>query len=76
MWFTPVRERPHLDEEGLQRKINNITEVVIACKDTGLDWFEQLLHSVSIYRQIPHPRKVRQNRCTPLAAPMEGGPTI
>ncbi|XP_042884604.1 nipped-B-like protein isoform X2 [Penaeus japonicus] len=46
MWFTPVRERPQLDEESLLRKVNNITEVVIACKDTGLDWFEQLLHSM------------------------------
>ncbi|KAK8753828.1 hypothetical protein OTU49_001786 [Cherax quadricarinatus] len=46
MWFTPVRERPHLDEESLLRKVNNITEVVVACRDTGLDWFEQLLHSM------------------------------
>ncbi|XP_042215621.1 nipped-B-like protein isoform X2 [Homarus americanus] len=46
MWFTPVRERPHLDEEALLRKVNNITEVVVACRDTGLDWFEQLLHSM------------------------------
>lgn len=49
MWFTPVRDRPHLDEESLLRKVNNITEVVVACKDTGLDWFEQLLHSVSCF---------------------------
>lgn len=47
MWFTPVRDRPHLDEEALLRKVNNITEVVVACRDTGLDWFEQLLQSVS-----------------------------
>ncbi|KAK4306344.1 hypothetical protein Pmani_021828 [Petrolisthes manimaculis] len=46
MWFTPVRERPHLDETALLRKVNNITEVVVACRDTGLDWFEQLLHSM------------------------------
>ncbi|KAK3884098.1 hypothetical protein Pcinc_011609 [Petrolisthes cinctipes] len=46
MWFTPVRERPHLDEAALLRKVNNITEVVVACRDTGLDWFEQLLHSM------------------------------
>ncbi|XP_071519960.1 nipped-B-like protein [Panulirus ornatus] len=46
MWFTPVRERPHLDEESLLRKVNNITEVVVACRDTGLDWFEQLLQSM------------------------------
>ncbi|XP_066990577.1 nipped-B-like protein isoform X1 [Macrobrachium rosenbergii] len=46
MWFTPVRERPQVDEEALLRKVNNITEVVVACRDTGLDWFEQLLHSM------------------------------
>lgn len=48
MWFSPVREKPHLDKESLLIKVNNITEVVIACKDTGLDWFEQLLQSVSL----------------------------
>lgn len=52
MWFTPVRDRPHLDEESLLRKVNNITEVVVACKDTGLDWFEQLLHSVSCFGYV------------------------
>lgn len=46
MWFTPVRERPYLDQEALLRKVNNITEVVVTCKETGLDWFEQLLHSM------------------------------
>merc|ERR1712106_823470 len=46
MWFTPVRERPQLDKEALLRKVNNITEVVVTCKETGLDWFEQLLHSM------------------------------
>ncbi|XP_050736968.1 nipped-B-like protein isoform X1 [Eriocheir sinensis] len=46
MWFTPVRDRPHLEEEALLRKVNNITEVVVACRDTGLDWFEQLLQSM------------------------------
>ncbi|CAL4060266.1 unnamed protein product, partial [Meganyctiphanes norvegica] len=46
MWFTPVRERPNLDKEALLRKVNNITEVVVTCKETGLDWFEQLLHSM------------------------------
>lgn len=51
MWFTPVRDRPHLDEEALLRKVNNITEVVVACRDTGLDWFEQLLQSVSFTEQ-------------------------
>ncbi|CAB3386176.1 Hypothetical predicted protein [Cloeon dipterum] len=46
MWFTPVKERPHLDNNALLRKVLNITEVVYLCKDTGLDWFEQLLQSL------------------------------
>ncbi|XP_059489671.1 nipped-B-like protein isoform X2 [Neocloeon triangulifer] len=46
MWFTPVKEKPHLDNAALLRKVLNITEVVYLCKDTGLDWFEQLLQSL------------------------------
>ena len=44
IWFSPV---PKNDEKGLIRKVMNITDVVTACKDTGLDWFEQLIQSVS-----------------------------
>lgn len=46
MWFTPVRERPTLDSESLLRKVMNITDVVAASKDMGLEWFEQLLVSL------------------------------
>ncbi|XP_012219437.1 nipped-B-like protein A [Linepithema humile] len=46
MWFTPVRERPTLDSESLLRKVINITDVVAASKDMGLEWFEQLLVSL------------------------------
>lgn len=46
MWFTPVRERPTLDSEALLRKVMNITDVVAASKDMGLEWFEQLLVSL------------------------------
>ncbi|XP_015608348.1 nipped-B-like protein B [Cephus cinctus] len=46
MWFTPVRERPSLDSEALLRKVMNITDVVAASKDMGLEWFEQLLVSL------------------------------
>lgn len=46
MWFTPVKERPHLDTKALLRKVMNITDVVAACKDIGLEWFEQLLVSL------------------------------
>ncbi|XP_066599133.1 nipped-B-like protein A [Prorops nasuta] len=46
MWFTPVRERPTLDQEALLRKVMNITDVVAASKDMGLEWFEQLLVSL------------------------------
>lgn len=48
MWFTPVRERPSLDSAALLRKVMNITDVVAASRDMGLEWFEQLLLSVSI----------------------------
>ncbi|XP_053146903.1 nipped-B-like protein isoform X3 [Hemicordylus capensis] len=40
LWFTPT---PHNDKEAMTRKILNITDVVAACRDTGYDWFEQLL---------------------------------
>lgn len=46
MWFTPIRERPTLDSESLLRKVMNITDVVAASKDMGLEWFEQLLVSL------------------------------
>ncbi|XP_016839309.1 nipped-B-like protein [Nasonia vitripennis] len=46
MWFTPVKERPRLDSKALLRKVMNITDVVAACKDMGLEWFEQLLVSL------------------------------
>jgi len=52
MWFTPVRERPSLDSATLLRKVMNITDVVAASRDMGLEWFEQLLLSVSIYRHV------------------------
>ncbi|XP_043932364.1 nipped-B-like protein [Protopterus annectens] len=40
LWFTPT---PSHDKEAMTRKILNITDVVAACRDTGYDWFEQLL---------------------------------
>ncbi|XP_039203854.1 nipped-B-like protein isoform X3 [Crotalus tigris] len=43
LWFTPT---PHNDKEAMTRKILNITDVVAACKDTGYDWFEQLLQNL------------------------------
>ncbi|XP_063234204.1 nipped-B-like protein isoform X2 [Bacillus rossius redtenbacheri] len=46
MWFTPVRERPTLDSTALLRKVMNITDVVAASRDMGLEWFEQLLISL------------------------------
>ncbi|XP_014208560.1 nipped-B-like protein [Copidosoma floridanum] len=46
MWFTPVKEKPILDHKALLRKVMNITDVVAACKDIGLEWFEQLLVSL------------------------------
>nr|CAD7424434.1 unnamed protein product [Timema monikensis] len=46
MWFTPIRERPNLDSAALLRKVMNITDVVAASRDMGLEWFEQLLLSL------------------------------
>ncbi|XP_012262390.2 nipped-B-like protein [Athalia rosae] len=46
MWFTPVKDRPMLDTVALLRKVMNITDVVTASKDMGLEWFEQLLVSL------------------------------
>uniref|UniRef100_A0A8C4ZDP8 Nipped-B protein n=1 Tax=Gadus morhua TaxID=8049 RepID=A0A8C4ZDP8_GADMO len=43
LWFTPT---PAHDKEAMTRKILNITDVVDACKDTGYDWFEQLLQNL------------------------------
>ncbi|KAM9329215.1 nipped-B-like protein [Gastrophryne carolinensis] len=43
LWFTPT---PQNDKEAMTRKILNITDVVAACKDTGFDWFEQLLQNL------------------------------
>ena len=50
MWFVPVREhgRETEDDELLVTRASNITDVVVACsKDTGYEWFEQLLETVS-----------------------------
>ncbi|KAM3838456.1 nipped-B-like protein B, partial [Diretmus argenteus] len=43
LWLTPT---PAHDKETMTRKILNITDVVAACKDTGYDWFEQLLQNL------------------------------
>lgn len=48
MWFTPVKEKPSIDKDVMIRKVMNITDVVAASEDMGLEWFEQLLVSVSI----------------------------
>ncbi|XP_029115447.1 nipped-B-like protein A isoform X1 [Scleropages formosus] len=43
LWFTPTS---HHDKEAMTRKILNITDVVAACRDSGYDWFEQLLQNL------------------------------
>ena len=45
MWFVPLTERRRSEKEQhlLKTKAQNITDVVVTCKDTGLEWFEQLL---------------------------------
>lgn len=55
MWFSPCANaaRPGaLDmaaaaADPLTRKVLNITDVVISSRDMGLEWFQQLLNSVS-----------------------------
>lgn len=55
MWFSPCpnTSRPGaLDTtaaaaDPLTRKVLNITDVVISSRDMGLEWFQQLLTSVS-----------------------------
>lgn len=46
MWFTPVKEDP-LDTASLLRKVSHITDVVASCEKVALEFFEQLLLSVS-----------------------------
>ncbi|XP_068082252.1 nipped-B-like protein isoform X2 [Anabrus simplex] len=46
MWFTPIRERMSYNSSALLRKVMNITDVVAASRDMGLEWFEQLLLSL------------------------------
>jgi cohesin loading factor subunit SCC2 len=48
MWFVPLKEhhRSHEDEQLLLTRARNITDVVVECRETGLEWFEQLLETV------------------------------
>ncbi|KAJ3605198.1 hypothetical protein NHX12_027248 [Muraenolepis orangiensis] len=41
MWFTPSHRK-----EAMKKKILVITDVVSACRDSGNDWFEQLLQNL------------------------------
>lgn len=52
MWFVPVRERNRQaeDEQLLVTRAKNITDVVVACRETGYEWFEQLLETVRAMR--------------------------
>ena len=44
MWFS-LKDQ---DDKKLLTRVMNITDVVAQCKDTGFEWFEQLLENVSI----------------------------
>ena len=47
MWFVPLPRHPSPeDKELLVTKAMNITDVVVACRETGLEWFEQLLDNI------------------------------
>ena len=44
MWFVPKRDK---EADKLLTRVMNVTDVVAACRETGYDWFEQLLENVS-----------------------------
>ena len=44
MWFTPLKQE---EDKKLLTRVMNIIDVVASCKDTGFEWFEQLLDNVS-----------------------------
>jgi len=48
MWFAPLsdRRRTESDKHLLVTKAQNITDVVVSCRETGLEWFEQLLQTL------------------------------
>ena len=47
MWFVPLPRHPSPDDQdSLITKARNITDVVVACRTTGLEWFEQLLETL------------------------------
>ncbi|XP_075703710.1 nipped-B-like protein [Rhinoderma darwinii] len=62
LWFTPT---PQNDKAAMTRKILNITDVVAACKDTGYDWFEQLLQNLLKIEEDASYKPVRK-ACTHL----------
>ena len=47
MWFHPLPRNPSPDDQdALVTRARNITDVVVACRETGLEWFEQLLETL------------------------------
>ncbi|XP_068106831.1 nipped-B-like protein isoform X3 [Hyperolius riggenbachi] len=62
LWFTPT---PQNDKVAMTRKILNITDVVAACRDTGYDWFEQLLQNLLKVEEDASYKPVRK-ACTQL----------
>jgi len=48
MWFYPVSERRRSENEQhlLVTRAQNITDVVVSCKNIGHEWFEQLLQTL------------------------------
>ncbi|XP_061192495.1 nipped-B-like protein isoform X1 [Saccostrea echinata] len=45
MWFTPINSREK-DTSKLLTRVLNITDVVAACRDTGFEFFEQMLENL------------------------------
>ncbi|XP_037548031.1 nipped-B-like protein B [Nematolebias whitei] len=62
LWFSPT---PSHDKDALSRKILNITDVVLACKDSGYDWFEQLLQNL-LKSEADASYKPTKKACTQL----------
>jgi len=65
MWFNPMRERNRTpdEEEHLVTRAQNITDVVVACRDTGLEWFEQLLQT--LFRPREDKEDATKKNCEP-----------
>ncbi|XP_028966987.1 nipped-B-like protein [Galendromus occidentalis] len=58
LWFVPCKDG---ETERITQKVRNICHVVAACRDTGLEWFEQLLANLLRSKEheanLPHTKR-------------------